>query len=239
CHYLVKEYPAALSQVEFKPVVKGLGSLVQNVSRAAMSLMLCGERCTNAAKQECLKEGDESARFKKAMELVSIAKHLYEKGIEILASYQNTDLRDCEVILHANRVATSRLEYSLKVTVFKESVTSDSVRGTVDDVCTSFRKIFERVRPDFVTRNGSHVYSTSLVDFGIALLGFSQDLKNEEGAEWKEKRLHYLEAAARAFRDVLKKKCPRETRTVAVEKLTETYYIQLLLKTTSLNSKAV
>ncbi|KHJ80956.1 hypothetical protein OESDEN_19363 [Oesophagostomum dentatum] len=53
-----------------------------------MSLMLCGERCTNAAKQECLKEGDESARFKKAMELVNVAKHLYEKGIEILASYQ-------------------------------------------------------------------------------------------------------------------------------------------------------
>ncbi|VDM74810.1 unnamed protein product [Strongylus vulgaris] len=219
----------------FGVVMKGLSPLDRNVSRAAMALMMTGGKFTNLGQAECSKEGDKRANAAKAMEYVEIAKHIYTKALEMLSAYNRKDLRDSEVVLYANSAATARLEYSIKVKFFKEPVTSASVRALVDDVCASFRKIFEIVRPDFETQNGSSVYSNSLVDFGIALYTFAQDLKEESD---QEKRVHYLEAAVRALRDVLKRRGPRNARSKAIEKITEIYYILLRLKSNAIVSRA-
>ncbi|VDK46048.1 unnamed protein product [Cylicostephanus goldi] len=159
-------------------------------------------------------------------------------ALEILSAYNRKDLRDPEVVLYANSAATARLEYNIKVNIYKEAVTSAPVRALVDDVCASFTKIFEIIRPDFETQNGSSVYSNSLVDFGFALYTFAQDLNKETDQVWKDKRIHYLEAAVRALRDVLKRRGPRPTRSKAIEKITEIYYILLRLKSNAMIERA-
>ncbi|RCN53617.1 hypothetical protein ANCCAN_00111 [Ancylostoma caninum] len=205
-----------------------------------MSLMMTAAKSTNLGKGVYVMGGiEEREHAEKAMEYVVVANKLYKRALDVLKGYNKQELVDCEVVLHANSAATGRLEYSIRLLTFNEPVTSRPIRALVDEICSSYRSIFEKIRPDFETQDGFNVYANTLIDFGFALYTFAHHLREETAPEWKEQRMHYLEAAVRALRDVCKKKqVPRSARTKATEKLTETYYVLSRMKIDYLYARA-
>ncbi|KAL6723132.1 hypothetical protein Aduo_018167 [Ancylostoma duodenale] len=240
CLHFLKEYPNAQTHVEFPPLASTLCPIERSVSRLAMSLMMTAAKCTHLGKGVYVLAGVEDRQnADKAMEYVAVANKLYKRALDVLKGYNKKELVDCQVVLHANSAATGRLEYSIRLLTFEEPVTSRPIRALVDEICTSYRSIFEKIRPDFETKDGFSVYANTLIDFGFALYTFAHHLREETAPEWKEQRMHYLEAAVRALRDVCKKKqVPRSARTKATEKLTETYYVLSRMKTDYLYARA-
>ncbi|EPB78392.1 hypothetical protein ANCCEY_02541 [Ancylostoma ceylanicum] len=83
--------------------------------------------------------------------------------------------------------------------------------------------------------------ATGRLEYSIRLLTFNEPVTSRpiRALVDDEQRMHYLEAAVRALRDVCKKKqVPRSARSKATEKLTETYYVLSRMKTDSLYARA-
>ncbi|KJH42535.1 hypothetical protein DICVIV_11475 [Dictyocaulus viviparus] len=106
-----------------------------------------------------------------------------------------------------------------------------------DEICSSYRKIFALLNFDIETSNGGSIYINSLLDFGCALFIFADHLKRETEVEWKEMRMHYLEASIRALQDVYNKKGYKMYRSKASQKMIEAYYTLLALKSEAISSR--